>query len=158
MLIRKIVYHNFNCLGEIKTKRNRLQEYKSGKNGTKRTLFIILVKLLFITSKKPSKKPSRYIFTKLVVFVGLENLSYKKNTWQHTTRPEGYSSRAVDGLFTNRAFDGNQCASTGDSYFALWWVDLGHISRIDHIVVYFRTDNVPCGKINDVCTSLRREC
>lgn len=94
-----------------------------------------------------------------LVFPGLENLSYKKNTWQHTTRSTGYSSRAVDGLYTDRSYSGNQCAATGDSYFALWWVDLGHVSRIDHIVMYFRTDNEPWGKkwclqqlfINDFC-------
>lgn len=95
-----------------------------------------------------------------LVFPGLENLSYKKNTWQHTTRSTGYSSRAVDGLYTDRSYSGNQCAATGDSYFALWWVDLGHVSRIDHIVMYFRTDNEPWGKkmmfaaqlfINDLC-------
>ncbi|XP_052694105.1 uncharacterized protein LOC128172343 [Crassostrea angulata] len=78
----------------------------------------------------------------------LENLSYKKNTWQHTTRSTGYSSRAVDGLYTDRSYSGNQCAATGDSYFALWWVDLGHVSRIDHIVMYFRTDNEPWGYSN----------
>lgn len=109
------------------------------------------------------KLKSRFVLLLLylwLVFLGLENLSYKKNTWQHTTRSTGYSSRAVDGLYTDRSYSGNQCAATGDSYFALWWVDLGHVSRIDHIVMYFRTDNEPWGKkmmfaaqlfINDFC-------
>uniref|UniRef100_A0A8W8P2X3 Uncharacterized protein n=1 Tax=Magallana gigas TaxID=29159 RepID=A0A8W8P2X3_MAGGI len=76
----------------------------------------------------------------------LENLSYKKRTWQSATySSSGTSEKAVDGRHTSRHYSSGQCAISKPSTQITWWVNLGKIYMIDHVVIYFRTDNVQWG-------------
>lgn len=60
---------------EIKTGRNHLQYLKNGKKKQlKNKPVFCKCKATFLTSKMPF----RFIFTKLVAFVSLDNLSYKR--------------------------------------------------------------------------------
>lgn len=54
------------------------------------------------------------------------------------------ASNAVDGLNSNLRFDGGECVvSANGQTTATWWVNLTSIHSIHHIVIYYRTDNVP---------------
>ncbi|XP_052693521.1 uncharacterized protein LOC128171775 [Crassostrea angulata] len=71
----------------------------------------------------------------------LENLSYKKRTWQSSTYDKLYSSdKAVDGLKSRHYSDG-QCTITSPDQSITWWVNLQKQYRISFINLYFRTDN-----------------
>lgn len=59
------------------------------------------------------------------------------------------ASKAVDGLKTNRSFSGGQCTQSGNNqYEAIWRVDLGAVLGINHITLYYKTDNVAWGLYN----------
>ncbi|XP_052691414.1 uncharacterized protein LOC128169301, partial [Crassostrea angulata] len=84
----------------------------------------------------------------------LENLSYKKRTWQSATySSSGTSDKAVDGRYTSRHYSSGQCAISKPSTQITWWVNLGKTYTIDHVVIYFRTDNVQWG-INNGYTAV----
>ena len=51
------------------------------------------------------------------------------------------AERAVDGRYTNLSWYGRQCAVSGGGQTAEWWVDLGGIQSIHHIVIQFMTGN-----------------
>uniref|UniRef100_A0A8W8MI90 EGF-like domain-containing protein n=1 Tax=Magallana gigas TaxID=29159 RepID=A0A8W8MI90_MAGGI len=71
----------------------------------------------------------------------LENLSYKKRTWQSSTYDKLYSSdKAVDGMKSRHYSDG-QCTITSPDQSITWWVNLQKQYRISFINLYFRTDN-----------------
>ncbi|XP_034324714.2 uncharacterized protein [Magallana gigas] len=74
----------------------------------------------------------------------LENLSYMKPTWQSSTFSSlGTSYKAVDGHYTSRNYHDGQCAISGlNQRSVIWRVNLGKIYRIDHINLYFRTENL----------------
>lgn len=78
------------------------------------------------------------------VNLDLENLSYMKQTWQSSTYSAyGTSDKAVDGLFSSRHFRDGQCAlGAANQRRVTWWVNLGKIYRINHVVLIFRTDNI----------------
>ena len=77
----------------------------------------------------------------------VENLAYKKHTWQTITRYQYTSSKAVDGKLTLRMEQGNQCAVTGGNVSeAAWTVDLGKIYAFHSIFIYFRHEESDAGK------------
>lgn len=67
-----------------------------------------------------------------------------KQTWQSSTFSSyGTSDKAVDGHFMSRLFSDGQCALGGvNQRRVTWWVNLGEIYRINHVVLAFRTDNL----------------
>lgn len=81
--------------------------------------------------------------SKLVVlmFLDLENLSYRKPTWQSYTYAEfGSSDKAVDGRKSRHYRDG-QCTITSQTSRNTWLVNLEKKYRIAFITLYLRTDN-----------------
>lgn len=56
------------------------------------------------------------------------------------------SGNAVDGNKTDLSHTGGQCAISAYGHnTAWWWVDLGDLSSIINITIYYRTDNAPWG-------------
>ncbi|XP_052694213.1 uncharacterized protein LOC128172455 [Crassostrea angulata] len=52
------------------------------------------------------------------------------------------ATNAVDGLKSDLSWTGGQCAvSALGKEIAAWWVNLGRLHIIDHITVYFKTNN-----------------
>lgn len=74
-----------------------------------------------------------------------ENLALNKSTWQQhplsDSTTEVGSEKAVDGLFTDRGSGGQCTLSDRGHYTAEWRVDLGSVVSINHINIYYRTDN-----------------
>lgn len=86
------------------------------------------------------------------VFSILENVALHKKAWQlhpyEIPRMNNLLSatNAVDGLKTNLSFFGGQCTQSGlYQYEAMWRVDLGAVLGINHITIYYKTDNVLWG-------------
>ncbi|XP_065923326.1 uncharacterized protein [Magallana gigas] len=84
-----------------------------------------------------------------------ENVALHKNAWQlHPYESTYYkdslnASNAVDGLKTNLSFIGGQCTHSGNGqYEAMWRVDLGAVLGINHITLYYKTENVLWGPDN----------
>lgn len=64
------------------------------------------------------------------------------------------AANAVDGLKSDLSIDGGQCAVSAGGYAtAIWRVDLGSIHYIDHITLYFLTENQPWGKYLSIVKS-----
>nr|XP_034324716.1 uncharacterized protein LOC117689079 isoform X2 [Crassostrea gigas] len=86
------------------------------------------------------------VYANVLCFINLdlENLSYMKQTWQSSTYSAyGTSDKAVDGHFSSRHFRDGQCAlGAANQRRVTWWVNLGKIYRINHVVLVFRTDNI----------------
>ncbi|XP_056002212.1 receptor-type tyrosine-protein phosphatase mu-like [Ostrea edulis] len=87
-----------------------------------------------------------------ILFIGVvhcyENLALRRPAWQEHNFPgkemDWGAAKAVDGLYTNRSLEGNQCTRSGRRQTtATWRVDLGSVLRISHIDIYYRTDNFP---------------
>lgn len=58
-----------------------------------------------------------------------------------------YPSRNVDGKKTEFSPEGKQCTTTAENQaFAMWWMDLQNIRRIESIRVYARRDDKKWGK------------
>nr|XP_022307862.1 uncharacterized protein LOC111113863 [Crassostrea virginica] len=65
-----------------------------------------------------------------------ENLALHQPAWQSSTL-ESYTGaeRAVDGRYTDLAWDGGQCAVSYGGQTAEWWVDLGGVKNIHHVLI-----------------------
>nr|XP_022299957.1 receptor-type tyrosine-protein phosphatase T-like isoform X2 [Crassostrea virginica] len=77
--------------------------------------------------------------------VSLPNIALGKDAIQSRThdRTTG-AEKAVDGMKSDLSVNGGQCALSGSNFkTATWRVDLGDISSIDHITIYYRTDHSP---------------
>ena len=58
------------------------------------------------------------------------------------------ADRAVDGQYTDLTFYGGQCAASDDGQTAAeWWVDLGAVRSIHHIVIQYATGNIVWGTV-----------
>lgn len=56
------------------------------------------------------------------------------------------ASNAVDGSKSDLSANGGQCViSVNEKQTATWWVNMTRILSIHHIIIYYRTDNVPWG-------------
>nr|XP_022296790.1 uncharacterized protein LOC111106415 [Crassostrea virginica] len=75
--------------------------------------------------------------------ISLPNIALGKEAYQSSL----YNSitgaeKAVDGLKSNLSHNGGQCAiSANMEKTALWRVDLGDVSSINNITIYYRTEN-----------------
>ena len=77
------------------------------------------------------------------------NIALDKDAYQSSTLYSGTGAeKAVDGLKSNLSHSGGQCAvSANEKKTALWRVDLGNVSSINTITIYYRTENVVWSKI-----------
>uniref|UniRef100_K1R3U0 Uncharacterized protein n=1 Tax=Magallana gigas TaxID=29159 RepID=K1R3U0_MAGGI len=67
-----------------------------------------------------------------------------KQTWLSSPF-DGSSDKAVDGRFTSRSISDQQCTISQPNATITWWVNIGKVYMIDHIVMYFRTENLEWG-------------
>nr|XP_022300663.1 multiple epidermal growth factor-like domains protein 10 [Crassostrea virginica] len=73
------------------------------------------------------------------------NIALSKDAYQSLTyNLDTGAEKAVDGLKSNLSHNGGQCALSGSGLkTATWRVDLGDISSIEHMTIYYRTENSP---------------
>nr|XP_022300740.1 multiple epidermal growth factor-like domains protein 11 [Crassostrea virginica] len=85
------------------------------------------------------------IFIYPISSISLPNIALRKDAYQSLTYNSNTGAeKAVDGLKSNLSFTGGQCALSGSWLKAATWrVDLGDISSIDHMTIYYRTENLP---------------
>ena len=78
------------------------------------------------------------------------NIALGKNAYQSVTYNSNTGAgKAVDGLKSDLSYTGGQCALSGSFLkTATWKVDLGDISSIEHVTIYYRTENNPWGNMN----------
>ncbi|XP_065934159.1 uncharacterized protein [Magallana gigas] len=93
-----------------------------------------------------------FLFTLPLIAFTYKNIALKKSTWQlhpyadETLRYSANASKAVDGLKTDLSYTGHQCTvSANKKREAEWRVDLGAVLGINHITIYYRTDNISWG-------------
>lgn len=83
-------------------------------------------------------------------FLFSANIAFNKSTFMSiasTYDSLTASDNAVDGDKTDLSHTGGQCAISADGHkTAWWWVDLGDLSSITNITIYYRTDNAAWGK------------
>lgn len=118
--------------------------------------YIILKEFLCVSRKKKCLGFFFVFFSKndhSGVYSILENVALHKNAWQLHPYENTYykvflnASNAVGGLKTNLSFYGGQCTQSGNGqYEAMWRVDLGAVLGINHITLYYKTENILWGK------------
>nr|XP_022307879.1 platelet endothelial aggregation receptor 1-like [Crassostrea virginica] len=72
---------------------------------------------------------------------GRKNLALHQPAWQRRTVGSYTADRAVDGRYTDLAWNGGQCALSDGEQTAEWWVDLGAVRSIYRIVIQYATGN-----------------
>ncbi|XP_078328063.1 uncharacterized protein LOC144623506 [Crassostrea virginica] len=70
-----------------------------------------------------------------------ENLALHKSAWQSSTVLPFTADLAVDGRYTDLAWNGGQCAVSRGGQTAEWRVDLGGVRSIHHIVIQYIAGN-----------------
>ncbi|XP_061170858.1 receptor-type tyrosine-protein phosphatase mu-like [Saccostrea echinata] len=73
------------------------------------------------------------------------NLALRRPAWQANEYSQTWNAaKAVDGQYSDRSADGNQCTISADrKQTATWGVDLGSVVSISYINIYYRTENKP---------------
>nr|XP_022307769.1 uncharacterized protein LOC111113772 [Crassostrea virginica] len=92
---------------------------------------------------RPGYSPEAFAELCEVEVYDLENVAFLKPTWMSNSMI--WSDKAVDGKYTNLHWNGGQCTMSSLSQTATLWVNLEMDVAIDHVVIYFRTDNGPLG-------------
>lgn len=93
--------------------------------------------------------PSKSCFS---FFLFIVNIALQKPTYQQypyaIENDTFHASNAVDGLKSNMALDGGQCAVSAEKKeTATWWVNLNRIHSINHITIYFMMSNMKWGAL-----------
>lgn len=79
--------------------------------------------------------------------IALQKPSYQRHRYENIQEALTKASNAVDGEKSNLSVWGGQCViSDINKQSALLWVNLTSILSIDHITIYFRTENNMWGK------------
>ena len=80
----------------------------------------------------------------------IENLALGKPAWQVNPLSSDYensANRAVDGRKSDLSELGGECtASSVGRTTAMWWVDLGTLQSIHHIIIQYAAGNQVWGK------------
>ncbi|XP_078328061.1 uncharacterized protein LOC111112074 [Crassostrea virginica] len=80
-----------------------------------------------------------------------ENLALHQPAWQSSTWRSNYTADlAVDGQYTDLAWNGGQCAVSYDGQTAEWRVDLGGVKNIHHVLIH----HVKCKDTNYTTTTI----
>lgn len=82
----------------------------------------------------------------LSLFFPTDNVALHMPSYQRYPFDKGNvkydAANAVDGLKSNLSFHGGQCVVSAQGHeTAIWRVDLGSVHYIDHITLYFLTEN-----------------
>lgn len=88
----------------------------------------------------------------------VSNLAFQKPTWQSSTLQIHSSDRAVDGLKSDLSAAGFQCAISTrifDETTVMWLVDLEDVKSINHIKLYYRTENITWGMADNLLLFLK---
>lgn len=76
--------------------------------------------------------------------VALNKPAYQENAFFQNSNV-GDASNAVDGKRSNLTRNGGQCVVSAGRETTTWWVNLTSTHNIQHISIYFMTDNKPWG-------------
>ena len=82
----------------------------------------------------------------------IENLALGKSAWQLNPLSDYYkhsANNAVDGGKSDLSELGGECtASSVGRTTAMWWVDLGTLQSIHHIIIQYATGNQVWGNFH----------
>ena len=82
----------------------------------------------------------------------VENLALRKSAWQLNPINDDYkhsANNAVDGRKSDLSELGGECtASSSSRTTAMWWVDLGTLQSIHHIIIQYATGNQVSGNFH----------
>ena len=82
-----------------------------------------------------------------IVNIALNKPTYQEYRYTGLSVNLTQASNAVDGLKSNLSVSGGQCViSDNNKHNATWWVNLTSILSIQHITIYYRTDNANWGR------------
>ena len=89
----------------------------------------------------------------------IENLALGKSAWQLNPISNGYifsANNSVDGRKSDLSVLGGECtASSVGRTTAMWWVDLGSLQNIHHIIIQHATGNQVWGNFHPPYSSKR---
>jgi hypothetical protein len=88
------------------------------------------------------------------IFQGTENIAPAGKATQSSLYGTGAASLAIDGNTNGHYFEASSTTHTNDEADPWWEVDLGQVQRVDHIVVWNRTDSGLESRLKDYRVSL----
>ncbi|XP_078328088.1 uncharacterized protein LOC144623522 [Crassostrea virginica] len=75
----------------------------------------------------------------------IENLALRKSAWQLNPIDDDFkhsANNAVDGKKSDLSELGGECtASSNSRTTAMWWVDIGSLQNIHHVIIQYATGN-----------------
>ena len=82
----------------------------------------------------------------------IENLALRKSAWQLNPIDNDFkhsANNAVDGKKSDLSELGGECtASSSSRTTAMWWVDLGTLQSIHHVIIQYSTGNQVWGNFH----------